>query len=87
MFLYDTMKALSNARNPQEMIIKNIWPQAEWWAICKNLQASPGSDAVKTTWYRVNHIIPTNNSLHWIHKQTNRCKSVGNFLIVLDMPY
>jgi len=80
-YLYTTMKDLYNAGTMhREMRIMKIWPHAEWETIWKNLQATPVSDTVKSTWYRVIHdIIPTNYRLHRINMSTSpSCSECGD---------
>ena len=79
-YLYTTMKDLCNAGTMhREMRIMKIWPHAEWETIWGNLQATPVSDTVKSTWYRVIHdIIPTNYRLHRINMSTSAsCSECG----------
>jgi len=65
--IYETLRALSVAETPpQKMRVETIWPNADWRKIWDNLKQAPTSEADKAEWYKVIHVIPTNERLHRI---------------------
>ena len=75
--LYDTMHYMCRAATEsKEMRIANLWPQAAWPTVWKNLGEAPVPETTKAAWYKVIHdILPTNVRLFRIRMiPTDACR-------------
>jgi hypothetical protein len=78
--VYITMiRLLCDKVGPPRTRVASYWPDTNWKNVWKNIQNTPGSEALKVQWFQIVHdLTPTNARLQRIRlSNTEECRECG----------